>query len=96
MRSIIDGRLHPAAWLVTGDTRRSMMDRLDASVDAAVLVGCHTRHGRSGAPDRTITARDIYEVRIAGRPVGEIGLKGLAAGAARCPARTGGAPVGPR
>jgi len=85
MRNIIDERLHPAAWLVSGDTRRSMMDGLDASFDAAVLVGFHTRHGRSGVLDHTITARDIYEVRVAGRPVGEIGLNGLAAGAQGVP-----------
>jgi D-amino peptidase len=30
--------------------------------------------------DHTITARDIYEIRVHGRPIGEIGLYGLAAG----------------
>jgi len=80
MRNIIDERLHEAAWLVSGDTRRSMMEGLDASFQAVVLIGYHTRHGRHGVLDHTITARDIYEIRVRGRPIGEIGLNGLAAG----------------
>ncbi len=80
MRNIIDENLHPAAWLVSGDTRRSSVEGMDDSFDALVLIGFHTRHGSSGVLDHTITARDIYEIRVHGRPIGEIGLYGLAAG----------------
>jgi len=80
MRNIIDERLHEVAWLVSGDTRRSMMEGLDASFAAAVLIGYHARHGRQGVLDHTINARDIFEIRVEGRPIGEIGLGGLAAG----------------
>jgi len=80
MRNIIDERLHEAAWLISGDSRPSMMEGLDGSFAAVVLIGYHSRHGRSGVLDHTITARDIYEIRIEGRPIGEIGLGGLAAG----------------
>ncbi|MDR7417375.1 MAG: M55 family metallopeptidase [Armatimonadota bacterium] len=80
MRNIIDENLHPAAWLVSGDTRRSSVEGMDDSFDALVLIGFHTRHGLSGVLDHTITARDIYEIRVHGRPIGEIGLYGLAAG----------------
>jgi D-amino peptidase len=80
MRNIIDEQLHEAAWLVSGDTRRSMMEALDASFSAAVLIGYHARHGRQGVLDHTISARDVFEIRVEGRPIGEIGLSGLAAG----------------
>lgn len=80
MRNIIDEQLHPAAWLVSGDTRRSSVEGMDASFDASVMIGYHTRHGLAGVLDHTITARDIQEIRVHGRPIGEIGLFGLAAG----------------
>jgi len=80
MRNIIDENLHPAAWLVSGDTRRSMVEGMDETFGAVVLIGFHTRHGLSGVLDHTITARDIQEIRVHGRPIGEIGLYGLAAG----------------
>jgi D-amino peptidase len=80
MRNIIDENLHPAAWLVSGDTRRSTAEGLDETFAAAVLIGYHTRHGLSGVLDHTITARDIQEIRVHGRPIGEIGLFGLVAG----------------
>ncbi len=80
MRNIIDEDLHPAAWLVSGDTRRSSVQGMDESFGATVLIGFHTRHGLSGVLDHTITARDIQEIRVHGRPIGEIGLYGLAAG----------------
>jgi D-amino peptidase len=80
MRNIIDENLHPAAWLVSGDTRRSTAEGMDDTFDAAVLIGYHTRHGLSGVLDHTITARDIQEIRVHDRPIGEIGLFGLVAG----------------
>lgn len=80
MRNVLDEDLHPAAWLVSGDTRRTSLEGLDASFRAVVLIGYHTRHGRSGVLDHTITARDIYDVRMNGQPIGEIGMNGLAAG----------------
>jgi D-amino peptidase len=80
MRNIIDEHLHPAAWLVSGDTRRSTAEGMDEEFAAAVMIGYHTRHGLSGVLDHTITARDIQEIRVHGRPIGEIGLFGLVAG----------------
>jgi D-amino peptidase len=80
MRNIIDEDLHPAAWLVSGDTRRSTAEGLDETFAASVLIGYHTRHGLSGVLDHTITARDIQEIRVHDRPIGEIGLFGLVAG----------------
>jgi D-amino peptidase len=80
MRNIIDENLHPAAWLVSGDTRRSSLEGMDSTFAALVLIGFHTRHGLSGVLDHTITARDVHEIRVHGRPIGEIGLYGLAAG----------------
>ncbi|MBM3450860.1 MAG: hypothetical protein FJX78_07775 [Armatimonadetes bacterium] len=81
MRNIVDEQMHPAAWLITGDTRESTLQGLDASYAAVVLIGYHTRHGLSGVLDHTITARDVQEIRVQGRPIGEIGLHGLVAGA---------------
>ena len=43
-----------------------MMEGLDGSFAAVVLIWYHSRHGRSGVLDDTITARDIYEIRIEG------------------------------
>jgi len=80
MRNLIDEDLHPSAWLVSGDTRRASLDGLEPGFSAVVLIGYHTRHGLSGVLDHTITARDIFEVRVNGRPIGEIGMNGLAAG----------------
>jgi D-amino peptidase len=80
MRNVIDEELDPAARLISGDSRPDMLQGLDSSYDAVLMIGFHTRHGLSGVLDHTITARDIFEIRINGRPIGEIGLNGLAAG----------------
>ena len=85
MRNAIDEDLDPAARLISGDSRPDMLQGLDSSYNAVIMIGFHTRHGLSGVLDHTITARDIFEIRINGRPIGEIGLNCLAAGVCGVP-----------
>src|SRR2546427_10756869 len=75
--------LHQAAELVSGDPKpRSMMQEIDqqAGFDAAMFIGYHARAGtRNAILDHTYADR-IHEVRLNGKPVGELGLNAGVAG----------------
>ncbi|MEX2355592.1 MAG: M55 family metallopeptidase [Thermaerobacterales bacterium] len=79
-RNVLDEDLHPDARLRSGKSRKYRLQNVDESFDAALQIGYHSRQGTGGVIDHTITSRAVYEIRINGRPIGEIGLNGLAAG----------------
>jgi D-amino peptidase len=81
MRNILAEELHQAAELVAGDPKpRSMMQGIDAGFDAALFIGYHARAGtRNAILDHTYADR-IHEVRLSGKPVGELGLNAALAG----------------
>ena len=73
MRNLLAEALHPEAELVSGSPKLgSMMEGVELGFDAALFVGYHARAGTMHATiDHTYTDR-IHEVRLNGRPAGEL------------------------
>src|SRR6059058_39618 len=90
MRNLLAEELHQAAELVAGDPKpRSMVQGIDeketGGFDAALFIGYHARAGtRHAILDHTYADR-IHEVRLNGRPVGELGINAALAGVAGVP-----------
>ena len=88
MRNLLAEELHQAAELVAGDPKpRSMVQGIDEQegFDAALFVGYHARAGtRNAILDHTYADR-IYEVRLNGKPVGELGINAAFAGVSGVP-----------
>src|SRR5205823_11155188 len=86
MRNLLAEELHQAAELVSGDPKpRSMVQAIDAGFDAALFIGYHARAGtRNAILDHTYADR-IHEVRLNGRPVGELGINAGFAGVTGVP-----------
>src|SRR5436305_8843919 len=88
MRNLLAEELHQAAELVSGDPKpRSMMQEIDqpGGFDAALCIGYHARAGtRNAILDHTYADR-IHEVRLNGRPVGELGINAALAGVSGVP-----------
>jgi D-amino peptidase len=58
-----------------------MAEGLDTGVDAAFLVGYHARAGVGpGVLNHTWSGRELLDVRLGGRPIGEIALIAAVAG----------------
>ncbi len=72
------GTLHPKASLITGYLKTdNQMHGLDESFLGAVFLG-HARAGTAaGVLNHAYVMRDVYEIRLNGDPIGEIGLNGL-------------------
>ena len=81
MRNLLAEELHPAAELLSGGPKRlSMVEGIDGGFDAAMFIGYHARAGtRHATIDHTYTSR-VYEARLNGQPVGELGLNAAMAG----------------
>jgi len=81
MRNLLAEELHPAAELLSGGPKRlSMVEGIDGGFDAAMFIGYHARAGtRHATVDHTYTSR-VYEARLNGQPVGELGLNAAMAG----------------
>jgi len=81
MRNLLAEELHQAAELVAGDPKpRSMVQGIDGGFDAALFIGYHARAGTARAIlDHTYADR-IYEVRLNGKAVGELGINAALAG----------------
>ena len=82
MRNLLVEELHQAAQIVSGDPKpRSMVQGIDGGFDAALFIGYHARAGtRNAILDHTY-ADHVQEVRLNGRPVGELGINAALAGA---------------
>jgi D-amino peptidase len=83
MRNLLAEELHQAAELVAGDPKpRSMVQGIDdaSGFDAALFIGYHARAGtRNAILDHTYADR-IHEVRLNGKPAGELALNAALAG----------------
>src|SRR5689334_2226315 len=80
-RNILPEDLDRRALLVRGKPRpRGMLDGLDDATDAVLFVGYHARAGAGPAVLAHTMSGDILEVRVDGRPYGEIGLNAATAG----------------
>jgi D-amino peptidase len=86
MRNILAEELHPAAELLSGSPKRlSMVEGIDGGFDAALFIGYHAMAGtRDAIIDHTYTSR-VYQARINGQPVGELGLNAAVAGVHQVP-----------
>src|SRR5216117_251948 len=86
MRNLVVEELHQAAELLSGDPKpHSMVQGIDGGFDAALFIGYHARAGtRNAILDHTYADR-IHEVRLNGRPVGELGINAALAGVSGVP-----------
>ena len=86
MRNLLAEELHQAAELLSGDPKpQSMVEGIDGGFDAALFIGYHARAGtRHAILDHTYADR-IHDVRLNGRPVGELGINAAFAGVAGVP-----------
>jgi D-amino peptidase len=74
--------LDPRARLISGSAKpMSMMEGLDDSFDAAMLLGYHSRKSEYGTISHTFSYGRMFEVKINGRPVGEAEINSFKAGA---------------
>src|SRR2546426_171980 len=73
MRNLVVEELHQAAELLSGDPKpHSMVQGIDGGFDAALFIGYHARAGtRNAILDHTYADR-IHEVRLNGRPHGDV------------------------
>src|SRR5213076_11274 len=86
MRNLLAEELHQAAELLSDDPKpQSMVEGIDGGFDAALFIGYHARAGtRHAILDHTYADR-IHDVRLNGRPVGELGINAAFAGVAGVP-----------
>ena len=82
MTNIIIEDLHPAAELACGSTKPlSMMQGIGPDIDKVFLVGYHAASGTAAAVlEHTYAGRPIFEVRLNGRALGELGINAALAG----------------
>ncbi len=87
MRNIVADALHPKASLISGTPKPlSMMQGIDSTFDAVVLVGYHARAGSAPAIlDHTISGGTIRAIRVNGQELPEMGLNGAIAGYYKVP-----------
>lgn len=86
MDYLLPEHLHPLVSFISGYVKNdNQMEGLDPSFAGAVLMG----HARAGTADailnHTYVLRDIYEVRLNGQPIGELGLNALWAACQQVP-----------
>ncbi|BBC33447.1 D-aminopeptidase [Streptomyces graminofaciens] len=80
-RNLLPEELDRRAHLVRGKPRPlGMLGGLDEHTDAALFVGYHARAGSGPAVLAHTMSDGILDVRVAGRPMGEIGLNAAMAG----------------
>jgi len=87
MKNIIADALDHTATLISGTPKPLvMMEGVDASFDAVVLVGYHARAGSfPGILDHTISGATVYAIKINGRELPEMGLNAAIAGYFKVP-----------
>jgi D-amino peptidase len=87
MRNIVADTLNPKVSLVTGTPKPlSMMQGIDPTFDAVVLVGYHARAGtEAGILDHTISGATIRAIKVNGQEMPELGLNALIAGYYKVP-----------
>lgn len=81
MLNLLPDELNPAARLISGHSKdMSMVERIDATYDAAIFIGYHARIGSSDAVLDDTYSGTIYSVRINGMEVGESEINAIVAG----------------
>jgi len=87
MRNVVADALDPKVSLISGSPKPlSMMQGIDSTYDAVVLVGYHARAGTAPAIlDHTISGGTIRSIRINGQELPELGLNAAIAGYYKVP-----------
>jgi D-amino peptidase len=81
MRNLIAEELHPAAELLSGGPKpRSMVEGVEEGFDAAMFVGYHAMAGTARAIIDHTYSGIVHQVRLNGRPAGELALNAALAG----------------
>jgi len=78
-------KLDPRVRVIHGRERPTWMVGLDASFDAMFSVGAHAMAGTRGGVLYHSMVAQVREIRLNGRPIGEIGLEAFCAGAVGVP-----------
>jgi len=77
MNYIYPDLLHPKARLLEGRLKaKNQMEGIDESFGVTFLL-CHARAGSQGVLSHSIIVPDIWEMRLNGEPIGEIGMNTL-------------------
>jgi D-amino peptidase len=75
MRNLLHEHLDPRARLIKGGGKRmGMLEGLDASFDAVLCVGYHSRAGALGVMSHSFMGHEIEDMWLDDCPVGEIGM----------------------
>jgi D-amino peptidase len=87
MRNIVADALNPKVSLISGSPKPlTMMQGIDATYDAVVFVGYHSRAGTAPAIlDHTISGGTIRAIRINGQELPELGINAAIAGYYKVP-----------
>lgn len=82
MRNILPSDLHPQASLISGTPKPlAMMAGIDSTFAACLFVGYHAQAGSTaGILDHTISGSTVYEAKVNGVALPEMGLNALIAG----------------
>ncbi len=82
-RNILADDLDPRASLISGSPKPlAMMEGIDATYDACLLIGYHARAGTTAAIlDHTISSTIVFAIRVNGLEMPELGLNAAIAGA---------------
>lgn len=86
MRNLIPEKLHSEAELILGSPKKlAMMEGLDHTFDAAILLGYHSRMGQKGILNHSYSGRVVQNIRLNGKDYGEIGMNAAIAGVFNVP-----------
>jgi D-amino peptidase len=82
MRNLLTEDVDPRATIIRGIVKRGcMMEGLDESFGTAFFVGYHSRHGVSqGVMNHAMLGKEIQNLYLNGRPVGEMTVNAAYAG----------------
>jgi len=82
MQNLLPEELNERALLIRGAAKPlSMMEGIDETFDAAFFIGYHSRRGTAfGFMEHSFSSSVVSEIRLNGRPFGEIGINSALAG----------------
>jgi D-amino peptidase len=81
MANVLIEKLNPAAQLISGRPKPYyMMQGIDADVDGVFLIGYHAASGTESAILEHTSRAHLFDVRLNGQVVGEMGLNAAVAG----------------
>lgn len=87
MRNLLTDVLDPRAELIRGGIKRGcMMEGLDESFNAVFFIGYHSMHGTAhGIMNHAMLGKEVQNLYLNGKPVGEIGVNAAYAGQMKVP-----------